>query len=174
MAMATGFTAPSATRASNDFVTGVSHVLIDKVKGKRAAWSPSDISSPELEPSSILSRFFHKTSAKHTKSIPNLQFNPKPSPKPVEGPPADETWNKFRACGLPTDHLIGRIVKGEEKDSGAYAVNEKQLLERLSRNDGVRPYCHPEGELRRVVRSAVERRCEVDSAGYLRWETRRD
>ena len=152
----------------------MTHVLIDKVRGQRAEWSPSSLSATELEPKSISERFFNKSSAAHTKSIPKLDLNPTPAPRPVEGQAGDETWGRFRACGLPTDRLIGRIVKGEEKDSGAYAVNEQQLLERLSRNDGVRPFCHSPDELRRVVRSAVERRCVVDSAGYLRWESSRD
>lgn len=151
-------------------MTGVTHQLIKKVKDSRAAWDPSTLDSPLVAPKSIASRFFDSRSAPHASTIPKLAFKPKPVPAPVEGRQADNMWGNFRACGLPTDRLIGRIVKGEEKDSGAYAVNEQQLLERLSRNDGVRPYCHSPDELRRVVRSAVERKCSVDGAGYLRWE----
>lgn len=174
MTMATGFTAPASIRPTNDFITGVTHVLIDKGKGGAPpAFSPSSISDPSLEPKAIASKYFDPRSAPHASLVPKLSFNPKPSPRPVEGLQQDETWGKFRACGLPTDRLIGRIVKGEEKDSGAYAVNEQQLLERLGRNDGVRPFCHSPDELRRVVRSAVERKCSVDSAGYLRWESSR-
>lgn len=171
--MATGFTAPSSDRTSSDFLTGVTHVLIDKVRGSRASWSPSEIDSSDVSSSSIEKRFFASSSS-HSKLIPQLEFNPRPSPVPIEGPPSDKSWGKWRAAGLPSDRILSRVIRGQEKDSGAYALKEYQVVEKLMANEAVRKNGHATEEIERVVRSAVERKCEVDGDGYLRWKSFRD
>ncbi|RSH87299.1 hypothetical protein EHS25_003208 [Saitozyma podzolica] len=141
MSMATAFSGPK--RPSDDFLTGVTHVLIDK-KAKtqpRPSWSLATPSGPSIEPSEILSSFF--------------------SP---DAPHAEH----FRRFGLPSEWEIMGMITGERPGSGAFKLKEDELVERVLEDKGdVAGPRQAEAEAR--VRAILEKRCSKDRDGYLNW-----
>jgi hypothetical protein len=181
MSMATAFSVslhiePSGTRAplltvltprqgpkrpSDDFLIGVTHVLIDK-KAKtqpRPSWSLATPSGPSIEPSEILSSFF-SPDAPHAEHVPKLDFHP-PSSK-MRG--HDSTWGQFR----PSEWEIMGMITGERPGSGAFKLKEDELVERVLEDKGdVAGPRQAEAEAR--VRAILEKRCSKDRDGYLNW-----
>ncbi|ORY21094.1 ClpP/crotonase-like domain-containing protein [Naematelia encephala] len=159
ISMATAFSGPN--RPTDDFLTGVTQVLITKSKD-RAAWSPDSLK--DVTPSSIRSNFFD-TSSPHLAERPTLSLSPKPSSKASE---RDSTWGQFRRFGLPGDKEVEETVRGSSPGSGAFKITTSELIERLLDNRGeTGGPRHREVEKR--VRSIVARTC-VEKDGYLDWK----
>lgn len=145
---------------TDDFITGVSAVLVDRIK-TRPEWQPSSITDSSLSPKSIDSSFFNPES-KHHQSMPQLEFKPVSSLTTGK----DTTWGRFREYGLPSEQLLRDLVEGSAPGSGAFALREQELIDRVL--DGHAPERKAEFEKR--VKAVVSTHCEQDKEGYLRWK----
>lgn len=145
---------------TDDFITGVSAVLVDRIK-TRPEWSPSSISDPSLSPKSIEKNFFNPSSPHH-QSMPKLEF--KPASSLTDG--KDTTWDKFRQYGLPSEQRLRDLVEGSAPGSGAFALKEEELIDRVSDGNAV----ERKQEFKERVRSVVATHCEKDEEGYLKWK----
>lgn len=161
--MATGFVGND--RPTEDFAIGVTHVLIDKSKG-RANWNPSSLNDEFVTPKSIKANFFNR-SAKHMAEVPKLEFVPTPTTK--EGP--DSTWGKFRAFGLPSEAEVKGWIQGEKIGSGAFKLKEAELVERI-----IEARQEPSGPRHKEITDRVMEICDQytrkDDQGYLDWMTK--
>lgn len=162
MSMATAFIGPK--RATEDFLTGVTQVLIDKKKD-RAAWSPSEITSSEVTPKSIQSKFFDPSSP-HLSHKPDLNFSPKSTSR--QSDPQDSTWCQFRRYGLPSESEVEGAVDGSAPGSGAFKITKGELVERLldSRGDTGGPR---QVEVESWIKGIIGRLCD-EKDGYLDWK----
>lgn len=158
--MATGFA--GTDRPTEDFSIGVTHLLVDKAKG-RANWKPSSLEDKFCEPASIKANFFDPK-AKHLQETPKLTFRPEPATQ--EGP--DHTWGQFRRFGLPSEAAVREWVKGENPQAGAFKVNEKELIQRMldSTGDAAGPRSK---EFTARIQDIVKEHCKTDKDGYLDW-----
>ncbi|EGG00228.1 uncharacterized protein MELLADRAFT_93702 [Melampsora larici-populina 98AG31] len=108
-------------KSHSDFVTGVNHLLVKKEK-TRAAWNPNTLEEVDLTslkrkffssqaPSSthLLSPIYHSTSLKAYKSYP------------------------FSNYALPSESLIKEYVVGNTKESGSFALTQKELVNVLQK-----------------------------------------
>nr|XP_018262939.1 3-hydroxyisobutyryl-CoA hydrolase [Kwoniella dejecticola CBS 10117]OBR85097.1 3-hydroxyisobutyryl-CoA hydrolase [Kwoniella dejecticola CBS 10117] len=161
--MATAFCGPESGRATDDFVKGVSSVLIDRSK-TAPEWIPSELSDPRLALSEIIKNFY-PTKSSTTTTIPELQLVPESASKLDSG--RDSTWNKFRKYGLPSEQLIKASVDGYSPQSGAFALTEKELIAQFLEDStsGTR-----RDEVVQRIKSVVEKNCKVDKGGYLEWK----
>jgi 3-hydroxyisobutyryl-CoA hydrolase len=159
MSMATAFCGPK--RASDDFITGVTHVLITKIRDKRAAWE-AELDSPTLTSSAITKRFFTPGA-----DVKKLVFHP--STGSTETTSRDSTYGRFREWGLPELHWVMGLVTGAVKDTGAFAVTEEELVERVLGMKGESKTGGRGQGMERIARELVAKYCEKDANGYLRW-----
>ncbi|WVN88360.1 uncharacterized protein L203_103566 [Cryptococcus depauperatus CBS 7841] len=160
--MATAYS--GSNRATDDFITGVSAVLIDRAKGP-TAWSPSSLSDPSLSSESIVSRFFDPSSP-HLQDKPTLEFEPRSASKLDSG--RDSTWGQFRKYGLPSEEAVKASVDGYAPGSGAFALTEDELVEQFVDAQGDVHGSRRE-EIEDRVRSIVVRSCKKGKDGYLQW-----
>lgn len=147
-------------RVTDDFITGVSAVLVDRIK-TRPGWTPSAISDASLSADKIEKNFFNPSS-RHHQSMPQLDF--KPVSSLTEG--KDTTWGRFRKYGLPSEQRLRDLVEGSAPGSGAFALKEAELIDRVL--DGHAAERRAEFEAR--VKAVVATHCEEDKEGYLRWK----
>lgn len=149
-------------RVTDDFITGVVAVLVDRIK-TRPEWSPSSLTDPSLSPKSIEKNFLNcYQQSEYHQSMPKLEFNP--SSSLTDG--KDTTWGKFREYGLPSEQRLRDLVEGSAPGSGAFALKEQELIDRIM--DGRATERKSEFEAR--VKSVVKTHCETDKDGYLRWK----
>lgn len=163
MTMATAFCGPE--RSSEDFITGVTHLLINKIRDRPADWE-AGLSSPALQldgDKGINKRFFTPSSA-----VPKLEFHP--STGTSDPKKKDSTFGKFRECGLPSQFFVEGMVTGAEKNSGAFALKEDELVDRVLDRKGEMKGSARGQDMERIVRDLVERQCTKDAEGYLRWK----
>lgn len=158
--MATGFA--GTDRPTEDFSIGVTHLLVDKAKG-RANWKPSNIDDKFVAPESIRANFFDPK-AKHLQETPKLNFKPEPETK--EG--HDHTWGQFRRFGLPAEETVKEWVKGENPEAGAFKVNEKELVQRMLESTGDAAGARAK-EIEARIKDIVARHTKKDADGYLDW-----
>ncbi|WVQ99430.1 hypothetical protein IAU59_006565 [Kwoniella sp. CBS 9459] len=164
--MATAFSGPK--RSTEDFIKGVSAVLIDRSKTP-TEWIPSSRSDPSLSPKEIEKNFF-TPSKNRTESTGDLQleFEPISASKLDSG--KDSTWGRFRKYGLPSESNIRASVDGYAPGSGAFALTEKELIESFVDASGeVSGTRRDEVEAR--VKDVVSRHCKKDKDGYLEWRS---
>jgi 3-hydroxyisobutyryl-CoA hydrolase len=145
---------------TDDFITGVSAVLVDRIK-TRPEWNPSSITDPSLSAKSIEKNYFNPSSPHH-KSMPKLDF--KPVSSLTDG--KDTTWDKFRQYGLPSEQRLRDLVEGSAPGSGAFALKEEELIDRILDGHAV----ERREEFQARVKSVVATHCEKDSEGYLKWK----
>ena len=146
-------------RVTDDFITGVSAVLVDRIK-TRPEWNPSSITDSALTPKNIERQFFDPKS-KHLTSMPKLEFKPVSSLS--EG--KDTTWGKFREFGLPSEQKLRDLVEGSAPGSGAFALKEQELIDRVLEGHAA----ERKDEFVTRVRDVLATHCDVDKEGYLRW-----
>jgi 3-hydroxyisobutyryl-CoA hydrolase len=158
--MATGFVGND--RPTEEFTTGVTHVLITRGKG-RAEWNPSDINDAKLTPAAIKKTFLD-ASAPHMSELPKLIFNPAPTTK--EGP--DSTWGKFRSRGLPAEDEVKAWVQGEAHGSGAFKLKENELINAVLDSRGERGGPR-EKEIVARVKATIALHTKADGDKYLDW-----
>jgi 3-hydroxyisobutyryl-CoA hydrolase len=145
---------------TDDFITGVSAVLVDRIK-TRPEWNPSTITDSALTPKNIENTFFN-TSSKHHQSMPKLDF--KPTSSLTEG--KDTTWGRFREFGLPSEQKLQDMVEGSAPGSGAFALKEEELIERVLQTQPT----ERRQEVTRRVQEVLSIHCNTDREGYLRWK----
>jgi 3-hydroxyisobutyryl-CoA hydrolase len=140
-------------------VTGVTHVLVDK-KGapkdgkaaERAAWSPNTLS--ELSQQKMRDTFFSDANSDKNARLP----------PPPQGSTAYTSY-PHAAYALPSEQLIGRVIKGDVKDSGSFAMTRDEV------------YKWFEGEwagkigVREKVTEVMDRRTTRQQDGTLKWKS---
>ncbi|EJU00771.1 ClpP/crotonase [Dacryopinax primogenitus] len=136
--------------ASPDFITGVKAVLEDKIKG-RPTWEPSTLK--EVTADDIWTRFFSPTSP-FTKTMPKMDLD---FVEPLN-PPRD-----VMHFALPSEKEIGRVIRGEEKDSGAFAVTAEDVVRWFADKSPGKP------GVAAKVREVLERKARTKKDGYLQW-----
>lgn len=157
--------AQGSKRATNDFITGVTAVLVTRSKD-RPEWSPSSVTDPSVAPASIVSKFFDAKAPSQV-DRPEIAFNPPSTSKITSG--ADSTWGQFRRFGLPSEAEVEATVEGSAPGSGAFKVTTEELIERLldSRGDAGGPRAE---EVAQWARGVVGRLCVARENGYLDWK----
>jgi 3-hydroxyisobutyryl-CoA hydrolase len=94
--------------------------------------------------------------------MPKLDF--KPTSSLTEG--KDTTWGKFREFGLPSEQKLRDMVEGSAPGSGAFALKEKELIDRVLEGHAA----ERRQEFEKRVQDVVKTHCERDEEGYLRWK----
>ncbi|WRT66410.1 uncharacterized protein IL334_003366 [Kwoniella shivajii] len=158
ISMATAFAGPK--RATEDFIKGVSSVLIDRKPNPE--WIPSSLSDSKLSSNEITKNFFSTTPSSDQ---PELRFNPASASKLDSG--RDSTWGQFRKYGLPSEDKIKASVDGYAPGSGAFALTEKELIDQFSEGE---VHGSRRKEIESRVRNVIERKCKKDKQGYLEWK----
>lgn len=116
----------------------------------RAAWSPSTIS--DISHDQIRKTFFTAP----TSSSPQLP----PLPEGVKS----YTQYPHVQFALPSEALIGRVVRGDAPDSGSFALSKKEVLEWFEREwDG-------KIGTREKVLEVLQRRTKTMDDGTLQWK----
>ncbi|KAJ1309156.1 hypothetical protein OPQ81_004827 [Rhizoctonia solani] len=141
MGIATAF----CTGASPDFITGVTHLLINKEKG-RAAWSPATLEDTGED---VIKKFFDDSP--YVKRAPRLELDRKAIP-----------GDKLYRYALPNEATIEAAVKGSLPGSGSFALTPKELISSLERR------CGRKTGLQQKIQDVIDRKCLVED-GYLTW-----
>lgn len=94
--------------------------------------------------------------------MPKLEF--KPTSSLTEG--KDTTWGKFREFGLPSEQKLQDMVEGSAPGSGAFALKEEELIERVLSDQPA----ERKQEFTRRIQEVISIRCNTDREGYLRWK----
>jgi 3-hydroxyisobutyryl-CoA hydrolase len=125
--------------------TGVTAVLIEKT-GDRPAWDPSTLS--EIDRATMIAKFFPQ---KPSENAPSLTL-----------PAVGELRDPNRRA-LPSEEEIGLMVQGRHRSSGGYSLTlddlNRQFEELTARKNGVKE----------KIAEVVQRRCQVDKDGILKW-----
>lgn len=134
------------------------HVIIEKIKGGRPAWSPSRL--PDTDTADIKAKFFSQYSPKNG-TAPELSV--------PEGANTDaaKTGVPMRFA-LPTEAEIQQLVKGSHKSSGSSAITVNDLVKKLETlrkgKMGVR-----EKALDVVKRKCIVEEDKQSGEKYLKW-----
>ena len=116
----------------------------------RASWSPSTIS--DISHEQVRKTFFAAPSSSSAQ-LPPLDKSDKPY-----------TQYPHVHFALPSEALIGRVVKGDTPDSGSFALSKKEVLEWFEREwDG------KIGTSEKVL-EVLERRTKTMQDGTLQWK----
>ncbi|CAE6389374.1 unnamed protein product [Rhizoctonia solani] len=142
MGIATAF----CTGASPDFITGVTHLLVNKVKDGRAAWSPATL---EDTPEDITRNFFDDSP--YVKRAPRLELDRTIIP-----------GHKLSRYALPNEATIEAAVKGSLPGSGSFALTPTELVSSLERR------CGRKTGLPQKIQDVIDRKCLLED-GYLTW-----
>lgn len=166
MLVATGFC--GTNRPTEDFTTGVTHLLLEKKKG-RAPWSPNLVTDAALSPEKITKAFLDPTS-EHLKESPPMRFIPKPT-TPAGSP--DSTWGKFRKFGLPSEAAVLAVLnRGDGPGSGKgevrFRLSEGLLIAHVV--DATAASKSRRDQVEEAVRKIIKQRCEVDPEGKVTWK----
>ncbi|THH06710.1 hypothetical protein EW145_g3897 [Phellinidium pouzarii] len=135
--------------ASPDFTTGVTKVLVEGDRENRPAWSPASLSQVSK---ALVKQFFDDS--EYLSVAPELSLE------------EDMAANNghFNNFGLPSEIEIKQIVRGEHKQSGALALTLDELIQKFRSMRG------DKNGLDLKVSEVVERKCDCDAEGYLRWK----
>ena len=149
--------APFQSGGSPDFITGVTAVLVDKIK-ERPAWSPARLE--DVQDSEILDTFFSKFSPEN-KTAPELQ-----PPSYLSGTKTSGSPMKY---ALPTEEEIRAMVDGSHSDSGATVITLDELLDKFHRMRGGK------AGVRKKILEVVRRKCEEEpdkhsDQKWLKWK----
>lgn len=102
--------------ASADFVTGVTAVLVDKIKG-RPKWSPDSLSGVSDE---HITKTFFDPSSPYLTTSPQLSFS-----KTLEKP-----WKNY---ALPSEEEIGEVIRGTHPTSGELSLDLEEVQNHVAR-----------------------------------------
>ncbi|CAE6478490.1 unnamed protein product [Rhizoctonia solani] len=141
MGIATAF----CTGASPDFITGVTHLLINKAKD-RADWSPATL---EDTPEDVIKNFFDDSP--FVRRAPRLDLDRKIIP-----------GDKFSRFALPNEATIEAAVKGSLPGSGSFALTPTELISSFERR------CGRKTGLQQKIKDVIDRKCQLED-GYLTW-----
>ena len=135
--------------ASPDLHTGVTSVIVNKVKS-RPAWSPDSLSQVDVA------------------KLEATFFQPRTSPPQLMLPEAlhksHSTPASFLRYGLPAENELQALVEGRHASSGSGALTLQELIVKA---EDLRGGKHGVAE---KVREVVSRRCAADGEGYLKWK----
>ncbi|BGP13734.1 hypothetical protein JCM10213_009051 [Rhodosporidiobolus nylandii] len=114
-----------------DFKTGVTDLLIKKLKPEeqRPAWSPTSLA--EVSTKTIQSIFFSNSPPFSNPPLPNLDFKKSRKARPFALAPYKTSPHARWA--LPTERDVEKVVKGEDAGSDDFAVTRAEVIERLER-----------------------------------------
>lgn len=136
-----------------DFVAGVTQRLLGpkEDRKKRAPWKPSSIS--EITHDDIRRTFFSAPN-KSSPSLPPLQ---------------DKTIKLYSQYphahfALPSEKLIGRVVRGDTPDSGSFALSKDEVLDWFERE------WNGKIGVKEKVREVLQRRTKTMQDGTLQWK----
>lgn len=138
-----------------DFVTGVTHLLINKQK-TRADWKPPTLTDPSLNYDALRKTFFSSQPppSSTASKAPKLSLSPTP---PYKSYP----YAKF---ALPPESMIRDVVKGDWKNSGSFALKDDEVVRVVERE-----WKGKVGVRSKVV-EVLERMTVRDKKdGYLKW-----
>jgi len=139
--MELGIAGAFCTGASQDFITGVTAVLITKTK-ERPAWSPSTLAEVSYE--DVMSKFF-SSSSPYLAPLPKLSYPERDSWEP-------ETFARYT---LPSEEDIEKFARGSHPDSGALAVNFQDVVEKFVEST------NGKHGVKEKVREVLARRCGI-------------
>ncbi|KAH9079265.1 ClpP/crotonase [Lactarius deliciosus] len=145
LAMAAAF----CNGASSDFHTGVTSVIVEKVKS-RPAWSPASLS--QVDVAKLESTFFRPGANPPQLMLPEALRKPHPP------------TTSFLRYGLPAENEVQALVEGRHASSGSGALTLQELIVKA---EDLRGGKHGVAE---KVREVVSRRCTADKDGYLKWK----
>ncbi|KAL5490032.1 EHD3 [Sanghuangporus weigelae] len=152
--MELGIATAFLTGASRDFFTGVNKVLVDKLRDERPPWDPTDL--PEVT-EEMVKRYFDDSP--YVAAAPTLDIEEDVERKLHQNP---------MAFALPTEKEIGKRVRGEHPQSGAFALTLDDLIQTFRRL--TKDKCGVEEKIREVV----QRRCDIiedpERNQCLRWK----
>lgn len=136
---------------SPDFKTGVTAVLIDKIRDARPAWSPNALE--EISQTELIKAFFDSDSQFLVNS-PSLELTKE------RGVGLQDSM-KF---ALPSEREIEQIVRGSHAKSSSMAYSLDDLIKKFSimtsRKHGVED----------KIREVAARRCVVTEDRWLGWK----
>ncbi|KIP12319.1 hypothetical protein PHLGIDRAFT_27447 [Phlebiopsis gigantea 11061_1 CR5-6] len=142
--------------ASNDFITGVTAVLVEKTKG-RPAWEPSTVE--EVNDTDVKAKFFS-------------QFSPENGTAPTVDVPADVETIPSKVSSpmrfaLPTEYEIREMVVGSHPSSGGSAITKEELVQKFV------ALRKSKMSVREKILDVVQRKCVEEPAEgekYLKWK----
>lgn len=134
---------------SPDFQTGVTAVLVQKVK-TRPEWSPAHLH--EVDDGEVLDTFFNK-------------FTPEKGTAPLLSPPSylpspTELSDPMRYA-LPTEAEIRSMVDGSHRNSGATEITLEELLSNFERMRGNK------AGMREKILEVVQRKCTSEQDKHM-------
>ncbi|GAA6004778.1 hypothetical protein JCM10207_001011 [Rhodosporidiobolus poonsookiae] len=120
-----------STSVHPDFKTGVTDLLIKKIKPEeqRPAWSPSTLE--EVSDDKLQQIFFSNKPPFTSPPLPNLSFKKSRRARPTALAPF--YVSPHARFALPRERDVEKVVKGEDAGSDDYAVTKEEVVERLSR-----------------------------------------
>lgn len=155
---------------TNDMVTGIISKLINKEKTQ--TWEPPSLDDPAIADEKILETWTDTTKSKVLGPAPKMTEYAGESSK------RENLWGQFRNWGLPTEEMIQSYVDGSAKSSGAFALTEDQVKEKLVRDLAekfevdVAEGSSWQAGVREKVEEVVARCCELEKGHdekYLKW-----
>ncbi|KAH9060014.1 ClpP/crotonase [Lactarius vividus] len=135
--------------ASSDFHTGVTSVIVEKVKS-RPAWSPASLS--QVDVAKLEAAFFRPGANPPQLMLPEALHKPHPLPA------------SFLRYGLPAENEVQALVEGRHASSGSGALTLPELIVKAEDLRGGKQ------GVAEKVREVVSRRCATDKDGYLKWK----
>lgn len=163
---------------TNEMVDSIFHKLIEKKKDIHP-WSPSDINDPSLDEKHLAKTWFDRSKSSVLAEAPTLD-----DPTDAAAHPASSNikWGQFRTWGIPSEALIKSYIDGSARGSAAFALTEKDLVQRVTSDlaDRLEIDANATGQEKWVkgieerIRDVVER-CTVAEPGdhkekYLKWK----
>lgn len=157
-------------------VNSIFHKLIEKKK-ETPTWVPSSLDDPSLEEKQLMTTWFDRSKSDVLDKAP-LMYELEESN--TSGKRDQAAWGQYRAWGIPSEEVVKSYVTGSAKGSGAFALTEEQLKQRIVRHTAERLQLDPKVEVEWVegikerVRDVVERCCEIEEGHeekYLRWKS---
>lgn len=139
-------------------MTGVTAVLVDKIKNVRPNWNPSSLA--EVSQTDVLEKFFKKYSPEKG-NAPSLTI-------PENVLPADHKIPHPMRYALPMEKEIGQMVMGSHRESGGTQITLPELLKKFSELRG------DKNGVKEKIQEVVSRKCkegedETSGSKYLSW-----
>jgi 3-hydroxyisobutyryl-CoA hydrolase len=154
-------------------VDSIFHKLVDK-KRETPTWKPADLNDPSISEEIVARSWFDRQKSKTLDLAPLMDEN-----EITTGTKQDNsTWGEFRAWGIPSEQVIKSYIDGSAKSSGAFALTEKQVKQKLV-NDLAERFEIDVGKnekwantIRDRVAEVVKNCCSVEDGHkeqYLKW-----
>ncbi|KLO19153.1 3-hydroxyisobutyryl-coenzyme A hydrolase [Schizopora paradoxa] len=151
MGIATAF----LSGGSPDFKTGVTAVLIDKIRDARPAWSPNTLE--EINQTELIKSFFDSDS-QFLNNSPSLEL-------PQERWIGAQEHGGSMKFALPSEEEIERIVRGTHAQSSSMAYSLDDLINKFSR------MMSQKHGVEDKIREVAARRCVVTEDRWLSWKS---